>query len=159
MDRENTMFTFVDQKTGEEVGCEYFDSITYNEKEYIVLLLKGKEEGELVIMHAEGDRKLAPIHDQETLTAVFGIFGMTIDELKAYTKEFMNSDIKTFSGENAAKKSPGGDNLKKTGSCYVNAEKLACLPEILPAWYADHHRDLPRGAGLRYCDPQSAGRL
>ncbi len=74
MDREDTMFTFVDQKTGDEVGCEYLDSIMYKDREYIVLLLKSDDGGEVLIMHAESDRKFTPIKDQETLTAVFDIF-------------------------------------------------------------------------------------
>ena len=74
MDRENTMFTFVDQKTGKEVGCEYIDSIQYAGREYAVMLLKEEEEGELVFMHAESDRRLVPVRDQETLTALFTVF-------------------------------------------------------------------------------------
>ena len=74
MNREETMFTFVDQNTGKETGCEYLDSIEYDEKEYAVILLKGEEEGELVIMQAKSDRQLVPVQDQAALTAVFELF-------------------------------------------------------------------------------------
>ena len=73
MNTEDTMFT-IRKDDGTEVGCEYFDSITYEGKEYAILLLKNDEEGELVFMRVLGDRKLEQLRDQETLTALFEIF-------------------------------------------------------------------------------------
>ncbi|MBR2189967.1 MAG: DUF1292 domain-containing protein [Eubacterium sp.] len=73
MNTEDTMFTIRDEN-GNEVGCEYFDTIEYDGKEFVVLLLKKDGEGEVVFMHVESDRRFEPIRDQETLSAVFGIF-------------------------------------------------------------------------------------
>jgi len=73
---ENENILVLTDEDGNELECEYLDSITYQNKEYAILypLDQDEDEGEVIIMEVLDDdegEEFHPVEDEAILDAVF----------------------------------------------------------------------------------------
>ena len=76
-EEESSILTLTDEN-GEDVDFEYLDCMTYQGKEYLVLMPAEEESSEIVILEVEPvDEELEnylSVSDEAVLDAVYGIF-------------------------------------------------------------------------------------
>ncbi|MDY3224730.1 MAG: DUF1292 domain-containing protein [Candidatus Faecousia sp.] len=74
-EEENSILTLTDEN-GQDVNFEYLDCLTYDGKEYLVLMPEGEDQ--IVIMEIEPvdeeNENYLAVEDEAVLDAVYGIF-------------------------------------------------------------------------------------
>ena len=75
MEQEESILTLTDEN-GQDMDFEYLDCLTYEGKEYLVLMPEGEDE--IVILEVEpvdeDNENYLAVEDEETLNAVYEIF-------------------------------------------------------------------------------------
>ena len=66
-EEETSILTLTDEN-GEDIDFEYLDCLTYQDKEYLVLMPADEAETQIVILEVE------PVDDEAVLDAVYGMF-------------------------------------------------------------------------------------
>lgn len=76
-EEETSILTLTDEN-GEDVDFEYLDCITYQEKEYLVLMPADEPETQIVILEVEPvddeNENYLAVESEEVLDAVYSIF-------------------------------------------------------------------------------------
>lgn len=76
-EEETSILTLTDEN-GEDVDFEYLDCITYQEKEYLVLMPTDEPETQIVILEVEPvddeNENYLAVESEEVLDAVYSIF-------------------------------------------------------------------------------------
>lgn len=76
-EEETEILTLTDEN-GVETDFEYLDCLTYQDKEYLVLMPAEEEATEIVILEVEPvdeeNENYLAVEDEETLDAVYGMF-------------------------------------------------------------------------------------
>lgn len=74
---ETEILTLTDEN-GVDTDFEYLDCLTYNGKEYLILMPAGDEDTEIVILEIEPvdeeNENYLAVEDEETLNAVYDLF-------------------------------------------------------------------------------------
>lgn len=74
---ETEILTLTDEN-GVDTDFEYLDCLTYNGKEYLILLPAGDEDTEIVILEIEPvdeeNENYLAVEDEDTLNAVYDLF-------------------------------------------------------------------------------------
>lgn len=76
-EEESSILTLTDEN-GEDVDFEYLDCLTYQDKEYLVLMPADEAETQIVILEAQpvddDNENYLAVEDEEVLDAVYGMF-------------------------------------------------------------------------------------
>ena len=76
-DEEVSILTLTDEN-GQDTNFEYLDCMTYQDKEYLVLMPTEDESGEIVILEVEPvdeeNENYLAVEDEAILDAVYGLF-------------------------------------------------------------------------------------
>lgn len=76
-EEEAQILTLTDEN-GQDTDFEYLDCLTYQEKEYLILMPAGDEETEIVILEIEPvdeeNENYLAVEDEDTLNAVYDLF-------------------------------------------------------------------------------------
>ena len=89
-EEESPVLTLTDEN-GEDVDFEYLDCLTYNKKEYLILMPADSPETNVVILEiepvdAENENYLA-VTDQGILDAVYGMFKEKYKDILTFEEE------------------------------------------------------------------------
>ncbi len=75
--KETEILTLTDEN-GVDTDFEYLDCLTYNGKEYLILMPAGDEDTEIVILEIEPvdeeNENYLAVEDEDTLNAVYDLF-------------------------------------------------------------------------------------
>ena len=76
-EEETSILTLTDEN-GEDIDFEYLDCLTYQDKEYLVLMPADEAETQIVILEVEPvdeeNENYLAVEDEEILDAVYGLF-------------------------------------------------------------------------------------
>lgn len=76
-EEESSILTLTDEN-GEDVDFEYLDCLTYQDKEYLVLMPADEAETQIVILEVQpvddDNENYLAVEDEEVLNAVYGMF-------------------------------------------------------------------------------------
>ncbi len=76
-EEEAQILTLTDEN-GQDTDFEYLDCLTYQRKEYLILMPAGDEETEIVILEIEPvdeeNENYLAVEDEDTLNAVYDLF-------------------------------------------------------------------------------------
>ncbi|MDY4754388.1 MAG: DUF1292 domain-containing protein [Candidatus Faecousia sp.] len=76
-EEESSILTLTDEN-GQDVDFEYLDCLTYQDKEYLILMPADEAETQIVILEVEPvddeNENYLAVEDEEILDAVYGMF-------------------------------------------------------------------------------------
>ena len=87
---ETEILTLTDEN-GEDIDFEYLDCLEYEGKEYLILLPVDEAETQIVILEIEPvdeeNENYLAVTDEDTLTAVYGIFKEKYKDVLTFEEE------------------------------------------------------------------------
>ena len=89
-EEETEILTLTDEN-GEDIDFEYLDCLEYEGKEYLILLPVDEAETQIVILEIEPvdeeNENYLAVTDEDTLTAVYGIFKEKYKDVLTFEEE------------------------------------------------------------------------
>ena len=89
-EEEVSILTLTDEN-GEDVNFEYLDCLEYEGKEYLILLPVDEEDSQIVILEIEPvdeeHENYLAVTDEDTLTAVYGMFKEKYKDILTFEEE------------------------------------------------------------------------
>ena len=89
-EEETEILTLTDEN-GEDIDFEYLDCLEYEGKEYLILLPVDEDDTQIVILEIEPvdeeNENYLAVTDEDTLTAVYGIFKEKYKDVLTFEEE------------------------------------------------------------------------
>ena len=89
-EEETEILTLTDEN-GQDIDFEYLDCLDYEGKEYLILLPVDEDDAQIVILEIEPvdeeNENYLAVTDEDTLTAVYGIFKEKYKDVLTFEEE------------------------------------------------------------------------